>query len=1147
MERNDEWKKIQAFIITGFILSIYLSSLFSSTPVSASGSNAIRYMNSTGNIQDIINISEDGDTLQINESMSINDYIIINKSIILQGKNNTDITINCSYYGFNITVNNVNIHTLTLENCSTALNIRNQTNSLTNITIENITVINCSNHGISIFNATQIQFNRSIIMNCTNSGIYLYNTSNSDISNNSITQTRTALNITHNSNLNTIKNNTFYQNSYSINITSSNNNCIYNNRFFNCTILHAYDDASNNWNTTAYGNYWNDYTGTDGNNDSYGDIVHPINGGSNQDNKPLGYFLPIVNFSYQPCSPSTATTIEFTDNSTDPNNRNNPQLIYQWNFGDGNSSNSQNPTHNYEDDGEYTITLTVSNSYGQNNQTSIQIHTSNTGPNTSFTWSPDPGMVNETVTFTSICSDDDGSIEWYNWSYGDNSYLYSSSQTNPTHTYNQSGDYIVYLNTTDDDGNTSSYSDTVTITYTPSVNFSINPASPDTSDMITFTDNSIDSDGTIEAYNWSFGDERYSEAQNPTHSYDDDGAYTIRLTITDNDGATNQTSQTISVINTIPTANFSITPANTTSYKTLQTITFTNCSLDTDGYITNCTWSFGDGTYNYSMNTTAHQYTDNGTYCVTLNVTDDDGDTDEICVNISILNVGPSADFTYEPTIPEVWEIVWFNDTSSDQDGSITNWSWTFGDDSSNYSRNTTHSFSNLNSYDVTLTVKDDDSNSSSVTKHIIIKKTTTKTITSTDPEEYNVQEAADSNILIKTKSNTNFSVIQYSECPFGIDEAISGYKSVNIYVNITLEDESLLDWINLSIYYTQTDVGDEMDEDTLSLFYWNETNQQWTLIPNCNTNTIDSGGYSGFVQANITHLTLFTIAGKIIEEETTIPTLPTIINSSNNMTFTISTPTLHISYNDIVPKIQASLNGTTVPTLTTDNKNFSISINTDLSNGNYTVQLVLTNGSLSRTDTIQFSINIPTIVQTNNNAINIPIWIWYSIFGIFILILLWKVDIKTQLVKSISNRNQPVTTEETHSDNAIKHTFASLHDSFKHIDTLMFGVDDPWNQTKTDINQTMFNIALFTEKPDAYVGIQEQLISDEPHCKKILDLLVKNKGELKNIIEKTNLPKDELGHELSTLMKYGLITQKENSFQLTYQAKELIKEKKKG
>jgi hypothetical protein len=75
MERNDEWKKTQAFIITGFILSIYLSSLFSITPVSASGSNEISYVTSTENLQDIINLSENGDIIQINESISINDYL----------------------------------------------------------------------------------------------------------------------------------------------------------------------------------------------------------------------------------------------------------------------------------------------------------------------------------------------------------------------------------------------------------------------------------------------------------------------------------------------------------------------------------------------------------------------------------------------------------------------------------------------------------------------------------------------------------------------------------------------------------------------------------------------------------------------------------------------------------------------------------------------------------------------------------------------------------------------------------------------------------------------------------------------------------------------------------------------------------------
>jgi len=1153
MKGTDGWKKTKTVLICSIFLIMNMSSNLFIEPVKSEETDLIYYVPDDGTLQDLINTSQTNDTIQINETINLSTFININKSIILQGIEDELIHINGSNeFGLNITVNNVTIRNLTIQNCSTAITLKNSSNSLDHITLEYIIIQNCSQHGIYINNTTQTNITHLEITNCNQTGIYLQNSSNTTISDNNINQSlNTGINITSNSNNNIINNNTFYNNSISINITSSENNTIVNNTFLNKTgSYYAYDDSTHNkWNTTTHGNYWGDYLGTDADNDDVGDSNYPIEGGSNIDGKPLGFFVPIVNFTFEPSSPTTSNTINFTDNSIDPNNENNQMLTYYWDFGDENTSEEQNPSHDYtENDQTYIVTLNVTNQYGQSNQTSQTLSINNSAPISLFTWSPQPGIVNETITFTSNCSDSDGADDSlsYNWSFGEGVY---SEQQDSTHTYNQSGDYSVILNVTDNDGNTTSSSQTITVTYKPSVNFSISPSSPSTSDIITFTDTSTDTDGSISSWSWDFEDENTSTDENPTHSYDNDGTYTITLAVTDDDGATNQTNQTITISNSPPTANFTYTPHNATD---LQTITFTNCSSDTDGTISNCTWAFGDGTTNYSMNTTSHQYSDNGTYTVTLNVTDDDGDTDEYSTTITISNVGPTADFTVEPANPKVGETIWFNDTSSDQDGSIDEWSWDFGDESSNTSKNATHTYSTLQSYDVTLTVTDNDGNSSSITKHLILKDTITKLVQSIEPVSYDLKEEANTLFQVKTINTTNISVTTYSECPSGIDDTIVDYENLQTYVDISLEEETLLDWINISLYYTDDDLNEDIDKSSLTLFYWNETNEEWIQIQNYILSTLDTNQYSGYLQANLSHLTLFTIAGKEFEEEDSIsPTLPTIVNSSNNTIFTTATPIINVTYSDVVPTFSASLNGSDLLYETTDNKTFSILVHTQLIDGNYTVRLHLSNSTKQRIDTINFSIQLPSVSKKANTPVEIPLWFWYAGLSIIILFLIYYIEKKIHLINQLLTKEKTVSTAAIESDakdqssGIVKDTLFTLHQSINSFNTLLFGSHDPWDETKAELNQSLYNVDLFTEKPDAYVGIQQKLLNEGKNSKQIINLLKNQPESIDSIKEKTDMTKDELSHELSTLLKYGLIKVDTNdSIQLTKQAKRLINKK---
>ena len=92
-----------------------------------------------------------------------------------------------------------------------------------------------------------------------------------------------------NCNNNTIRNNIVSNNSkYGIGITNSNNNTIYHNSFLNNT-AQSYDDDNNLWyeSTLEQGNYWDNYTGTDGDGDGIGDTPYNISGGENKDYYPL--------------------------------------------------------------------------------------------------------------------------------------------------------------------------------------------------------------------------------------------------------------------------------------------------------------------------------------------------------------------------------------------------------------------------------------------------------------------------------------------------------------------------------------------------------------------------------------------------------------------------------------------------------------------------------------------------------------------------------------------------------------------------------------------------------------------------------------------------------------------------------------------
>ena len=167
-----------------------------------------------------------------------------------------------------------------------------------------------------------------------------------------------------------------------------------------------------------------------------------------------------------------------------------------------------------------------------------------------------------------------------------------------------------------------------------------------------------------------------------------------------------------------PVADFSYSPLTPTD---LQIVTFNDASTDFNGYIVSWFWDFGDGNTSTLQNVT-HQYVDNGSYIVTLSVVDDDQAVNQVSRKISVLNVGPTAKFTFfSPFLPKINDTILFTDTSIDADGTVVSWSWDFGDEATSNVRNPVHNYSDGGTYRVSLRVIDNDGVSDTATEYVTI------------------------------------------------------------------------------------------------------------------------------------------------------------------------------------------------------------------------------------------------------------------------------------------------------------------------------------------------------------------------------------------------------------------------------------------
>jgi PKD repeat protein len=361
-----------------------------------------------------------------------------------------------------------------------------------------------------------------------------------------------------------------------------------------------------------------------------------------------------------------------------------------WDFGDGSTYTTQNPTHTYSQTGNFIIKLTATSVHGCKDSTTLTVFVTEI-PTASFTKDTTDGCTPLPVNFTNTST---GDLMEYSWNLGNNSPLILN--LNPPTTIYEDGTqdttYTITLTTSNLCGS-ADFVDSVLVYPKPQIIFAPDVNSgctPLTVDLVNNTS------GNPDNFYWSYGDGNLDTISNQNthdHTFYTDTiptVYTITLIAENECGL--DTATTFVTVNPVTVESF----FNTDTSIGCQPFTTNFTNYSTQG--TTVIWNFGDGSSADTINSTSHTFTQVGTFKVVQYVTNGCG-YDSTFTWITVLP-SPVATFTNQNNICEDAALTFTNTTAN-----TIGQTWNFGDGTTSTNSVATHIYTTAGTYQVTLTV----------------------------------------------------------------------------------------------------------------------------------------------------------------------------------------------------------------------------------------------------------------------------------------------------------------------------------------------------------------------------------------------------------------------------------------------------------
>lgn len=366
-----------------------------------------------------------------------------------------------------------------------------------------------------------------------------------------------------------------------------------------------------------------------------------------------------------------------------------------WDFGDGGTDSSQNPTHVFQSSGIYTVSLTASTAAGcAATLTVADAVRTGDKPKPDFTFMPTSGCASELRYFTNTSS---GAVTSSFWSFGDGGV---SVQHDPIYHYQDTGWMSVKL-VAANNGCKDSIVKKRVLHVTGPVALMRAHIYCDDRFTVKFIDESIDENNR----KWNFDDGTSGKQRAETHVYASEGVYTARLKV-DNGSCYDTASYRLHV--TAKKPQLAVVPQKTLYCKG-DSILFAFTNYDT-AFARSFSLDFGDDSVTGvgpKWDSATYAYANKGSYMVTGYFTDKEHCIDTITLNSPVVVTAPNPEFSFSNPDCIGMPINFSDKSTVDNGASLTRWIWNFDDGTMRYSANQVYNYSFPLTYNVSLLVKD--------------------------------------------------------------------------------------------------------------------------------------------------------------------------------------------------------------------------------------------------------------------------------------------------------------------------------------------------------------------------------------------------------------------------------------------------------